>query len=737
MFVRRRATEKELQQGEQEMMAAQQRMDAELATGAELQIEDATRPEVSRGQESPKTPKMDDKLGSEDGPKSAPKSFAPQAALQDVQEPATGSMRQEPKTPRITEAPKASPAQVDTLMLTPQVALESSGALVPATFELSAVKTEKSEKGVSNGPLSAQNVSGRAQQPDPASAASMSQTMATPAPLFDEQQLRQFHEMYAQAPWLYPGAQQFAMPQMPLQPPPVARPLFLEQDERRIQGSMRAGELPQFVYPYGQPLGPDQPGLRRELELLVSENRKLRERIEVLEKTPKEDEPQFSTPTGDQREAETTKEAADPHHKRPAEEPRSSQHKEAETTKEAADHHNRRSTEEPRSSQFKEAADPHQQKPAEEPRSSQSKEAETTKEAADPHRKRPKDSDPNASFTERSLEFMAIMMDSMKEMQKRMHEPREDHGVVRGVETIRTGSPDLPPLAPWEAQQGPLILGDWPLLAEPIIADLSLTASEWWKKEVAASEDWYKVHMALSPLDRIKHPADPPAELQHEKWQRVERRVASMVLQAVPSQVRDELVASRRLTTFGVLTYLLVAYSPGGVSDKQNLLRNLEEPPEIPNVLDGPLALRRWLRWRTRTKEIGAIAPDPALQLKGLLKMTKKTLEQHRELQFRVSLVRSGLGVDTTPNDTNVEQLAYHLLAEYEQLALTEKRPGARSDPNKLKPAEAEKPKVAKLKKLEEEKGEGSPGRKEERGKCKFYLSDQGMQKRKGLPMVA
>ena len=171
MFIRRRATEKELQQGEQEMMAAQQRMDAELATGAELQIEDATRPEVSRGQESPKTPKMDEKLGSEDGPKSAPKSFAPQAALQDVQEPATGSMRQEPKTPRITEAPKASPAQVDTLMLTPQVALESSGALVPATFELSAVKTEKSEKGVSNGPLSAQNVSGRAQQPDPASAA--------------------------------------------------------------------------------------------------------------------------------------------------------------------------------------------------------------------------------------------------------------------------------------------------------------------------------------------------------------------------------------------------------------------------------------------------------------------------------------------------------------------------------------------------------------------------------------
>ena len=174
----------------------------------------------------------------------------------------------------------------------------------------------------------------------------------------------------------------------------------------------------------------------------------------------------------------------------------------------------------------------------------------------------------------------------------------------------------------------------------------------------------------------IKHPVEAPAENQQEKLQRLERRVASMMPQAVPQPVREELVASRRLNTFGVITYLLVSYSPGGVSEKQNLLRNLEEPPGIQNVLDTPQSLRRWLRWRNRAKEIGAIAPDPALQLKGLLRMTRKLLQAHRELQFRVSLVRSGLGVDTTPNDVNVEQFAYHLLAEFEQLALSEKRPG-------------------------------------------------------------
>ena len=134
---------------------------------------------------------------------------------------------------------------------------------------------------------------------------------------------------------------------------------------------------------------------------------------------------------------------------------------------------------------------------------------------------------------------MALMMDSMKEMQKRMNESKDEAGLVKGVETIHSGSPDLPLLAPWEAQQGPLILGDWLLLAEPIIADLSLTAGEWWRNTVNAAENWYKLHMSLSPLERIKHPCEAPPEITLEKWQRVERRVSSMILQAVPQTVRD------------------------------------------------------------------------------------------------------------------------------------------------------------------------------------------------------
>ena len=60
--------------------------------------------------------------------------------------------------------------------------------------------------------------------------------------------------MFDQAPWLYPGAQQLRYHQLTM-PPPIARPLFLEQDERRVQGSLQVGEALQFVFPYGQKEG--------------------------------------------------------------------------------------------------------------------------------------------------------------------------------------------------------------------------------------------------------------------------------------------------------------------------------------------------------------------------------------------------------------------------------------------------------------------------------------------------
>ena len=118
------------------------------------------------------------------------------------------------------------------------------------------------------------------------------------------------------------------------------------------------------------------------------------------------------------------------------------------------------------------------------------------------------------------------------------------------------------------------------------------------------------------------------------------------------------------------------------------------------------------------------MAPDPSLQLKGLLKMTKKILDGNRELQFRVSLVyKAGLGIDTTPTDATVEQFATHLLAEIEQLALAEKRSTTSKSEPKIKSFEVERG--------EEGKGKGKDRGEEGQRKCRFYLTEGGCRKGK------
>ena len=90
-------------------------------------------------------------------------------------------------------------------------------------------------------------------------------------------------------------------------------------------------------------------------------------------------------------------------------------------------------------------------------------------------------------------------------------------------------------------------------------------------------------------------------------------------------------------------------------------------------------------------------SPDPFLLLKGLDRIIRKPLEANRDLSFRISLARSTLQVDSTPTSTSVTSFALHLVAEFEQVVHQETSNASK------KRAEPEKPKVLKLKKLEEE----------------------------------
>ena len=717
---RRRATQEELRQGEDEMRRAAERMAREASERGEEALEDARREDqveevttvVNANQVSAvalQSNSTEQQLGGPVRPNSPESINAARSGNQQE------SNRESTTTPGRQVAKTSQPNTPGVSMYRTPVPKTREGQATPKH-----VQTQRSE------PVS--KASGRADQTVvPKSATAIPVPGTTPPsqvqqPLFTEEQLRQMDSVVQSSSLLQGLAQRFEAAGMDrpgflavedgrTPNPTASRPEFLRQYEEQIERAAYEARAQSI-----QELGVTM----QRFELLSQENRWLKEKLLNLEQRMEaRQEGRFATPESVQarrlqedqstsRQAEV-QEAVRSEGPQEAEIPngRSEGPQEAEIPNGRSEGPNGEEIPSGRSEGFQEAESEPRHQGGQQPGDSR------TRSTGD--------------FTEKTMEFMSIMVQSMKEMQTKMMEGKDESGSVKGVEVIRAGVPELPLLPQCAQGQGPIQLGDWLLLVEPVVSDLSATSEEWWRSMVKATDDWYQRHQALSPLDRLNHPCAQPPQLQELRWQRLERRVASMLLQSVPEQTRDELVSSRRLSVFAILCHLLLIYCPGGLLEKQTLLKSLEDPNEIQNIADAPTSLRKWMRWKNRTGEIGATMPDAAILMKGLNKMMKRILDGNKELQFRISLARNALGVDVTPTVTNVSQFATHLLAEVEQLAMSEKRvtsAGKNEGPPKIKNLEYEK----------EDKGKGKGRERPEEEKprrCKFYLTDSGCRRGK------
>ena len=142
----------------------------------------------------------------------------------------------------------------------------------------------------------------------------------------------------------------------------------------------------------------------------------------------------------------------------------------------------------------------------------------------------------------------------MQELQREITDEKEEKSVAAGVEVVRAGISDLPVLADWTAAEGPIMMGDWLTLLEPAMADMSSTSEEWWTLMMASVQTWYNQRMLLSAVERASHTPVAPPELQQRRWQRLERRVASLLLKAIPD-AQKEVVAGKNLSTFSIMAW--------------------------------------------------------------------------------------------------------------------------------------------------------------------------------------
>ena len=186
------------------------------------------------------------------------------------------------------------------------------------------------------------------------------------------------------------------------------------------------------------------------------------------------------------------------------------------------------------------------------------------------------------------------------------------------------------------------------------------------------------------------------------------------------TSVKEELVATRALSSLRLVSKLMVLYQPGGTHERSIILR-LEEPSETTSPAEACTGLRKWMRWLQQASDIGLNLPDSTILMKGIARLSQKVLAQQPDLQFRCSLMRNTLQLDTIPTEETVKTYAEHLLAELEQL-MHRVRPKTGGAPRAGNQGGGPQVKAAFV---DEKKGEGNPEGKSP-GICKYFRTDAG-----------
>ena len=283
---RRKATPKELEQGQREIEEAQRRLDQQGKD--EVALEDGKVERDSKEAETPIPPEenMERVKAITEGPQSS-KAASPEEIR---------PLKNAPEEPGATKETKVAVAAEGVLPSPQSAPFQRTSKAAASDLKTPEKKDEEGQHGVGSVEKSV------APQSDP----KMSEPphMSTPmTPLFDENQVRRFQELYAQAPWLFPQN----VPQAPLslmRPgqflPPVQRPLFLEQDERRMHEEGRVGSSGFHGHGHDRSMDVDRENreLRRNLEKVLRENQLLRERVDALEFQKLDEDQRFATPNG-------------------------------------------------------------------------------------------------------------------------------------------------------------------------------------------------------------------------------------------------------------------------------------------------------------------------------------------------------------------------------------------------------------------------------------------------------
>ena len=152
--------------------------------------------------------------------------------------------------------------------------------------------------------------------------------------------------------------------------------------------------------------------------------------------------------------------------------------------------------------------------------------------------------------------------------------------------------------------------GDWLTDVQLMIGDVSYTSAQWWGVVMTAVEQAYHHWLQADPLMRLR--MAPVIPDMARGWPRTENRVVGngMLLQAVPKDIYEDLVANRHMSAGQVMFKLYTVFQPGGQVERTSLLQMLVDWKGPSNdAAEMVNSIRKWRRWVVRAEELQLVLP--------------------------------------------------------------------------------------------------------------------------------
>ncbi|CAE7259551.1 RE1, partial [Symbiodinium microadriaticum] len=228
-------------------------------------------------------------------------------------------------------------------------------------------------------------------------------------------------------------------------------------------------------------------------------------------------------------------------------------------------------------------------------------------------------------------------------------------------ETMK-GNIELPPMP--ELGDAAVEFNDWLYVAEQMLGALTDSASTWLGESLRCAREAYDRYQRASAMDRLTIVPVLTATLKDKKWYRLERRVLTLLLSAMPRGVKEDTITHRVENVTSVLYRLHVLYQPGGTAERTAILGHLSGSSGTEDPAEVVAKLRKWRRYLARADEMGIAAPDASILLKGLDLTLQKVLERQllQEANSMLSKIKlMGMkvdGVDPTREDLELFFLA-------------------------------------------------------------------------------